>query len=141
MLYVKETTGSAAQVGRQLVSAAAVRGLRLVGRHVMKWNAELGRPPRRECRLYDFVNVVRLRRILDCNVAAAVTGPCRVAVDGAYGAVIISTIRPTALLRATGHREGVEDALAVERAIVCAIDQACEPASKSPEVAEELAMV
>jgi uncharacterized protein (DUF302 family) len=139
MLYVKETTGSASQVGRRLVSAAMARGLRLVGRHVMKWNAEGGQP-RRECRLYDFANVVRLRRILDTNVAAAATGPCRVAVDGAHGAVILTTVRPAALLRATGHREGIEHAEVVERAILGAIDEICGPATKSEPVAAELAL-
>ena len=141
-MYAKQATGTVEKVSRRLIAAASARGLKLVGRHLMKWNHPLFEDvPLRECRILEFSNIVKFRRILEGSPCAATALPCRVSIDGAEGEVTISTLRPTALLRAAGHREPSGSAEAMERAILGAIDEICGPAERSEQFAERLVAV
>ena len=142
MLYAKETSGTVESVSRRLIAAASARGLKLVGRHLMKWNSQLcDDVPLRECRILEFGSVVKFRRILEASVYAAAALPCRVSIDGADGEVTISTLRLTALLRATGQRDTTGPAESLERAILGTIDEVCGPAVKAEQIAEQLVTV
>ena len=142
MLYAKQTTGTIEGVSRRLIAAASARGLKLVGRHRMKWNHPLFQDvPLRESRILEFSNVVKFRRILEHSASAAAALPCRVSIDGSEGEATISTLRPTALLRAAGHRDLTGAAESLERAILGAIDEVCGPAERAEQFAERLVAV
>jgi uncharacterized protein (DUF302 family) len=142
MLYAKQATGTVERVSRRLIAAASARGLKLVGRHLMKWNDPLFEDAvLRECRILEFSNVVKFRRILESSASAGAALPCRVSIDGAEGEVTVSTLRPTALLRATGQRNLTDAAESVERSILGAIDEVCGPAERSEQFAERLVAV
>jgi uncharacterized protein (DUF302 family) len=76
-----------------------------------------------ECRIYDVCNPQAASQALTQNMAISAVLPCRISVFSEGDGIILATVRPTDLMRATGL-SGVEAlALDIEREIVAIMDE------------------
>jgi len=78
----------------------------------------------RECRVYDVCNPQAAASALGHDMSASVVLPCRISVFADGGNLLLATLRPTDLMKATGLN-GVESlALEIEREVFAIMDEA-----------------
>ncbi len=77
----------------------------------------------RECRIYDVCNPHAASQALAQNMAVSAVLPCRISVFSEGESIILATVRPADLMRATGL-SGVETlAAAIEREIIAIMNE------------------
>lgn len=127
MLYTKTARGSVGEVSERLATAATANKFGVLGEHNLKDRmAAKGVHFGAECRILEVCNPVQAKSVLEANMAISTALPCRISVYEEHGAVKVSTLKPTAVLRLFGNPELEGVAKEVEDVITRIIDLACE---------------
>jgi uncharacterized protein (DUF302 family) len=125
MLYRIESSKSLAEVAAGLEAAAPKHKLGVLAVHDLKAKMkEKGVDFARDCLIYEVCNPHQAKKVLEANAELSAALPCRIAVYGEGGGVILATLRPTALLemfQAPGLRAVAEE---VEEAIIAMMQEA-----------------
>ncbi len=126
MLYQQQTTGTVADVVARIEEAAKANQFGVMGVLDLKQRmADKGVAFGPACHIVEVCNPQQAKTVLKANLSISTALPCRIAVYEQDGKVVVSTIRPTALLKLFGNPELTPVAADVEKTIVRIIDTAC----------------
>ena len=126
MLYERDATGSVNEVCEKLTRAAAENDFGVLGVLDLKQKmAEKGVEFGPECRIVEVCNPRQAKFVLEALPSVSTVLPCRIAVYEHAGKVVISAIKPTALMSLFGSAEFEPVAQEIEEAIIRIMDAAC----------------
>jgi len=126
MLYERKAIGTVQAVCDRICDATAAHRFGVLGIHDLKQKmTDKGVSFARECRIIEVCNPNQAKAVLEANMAISTALPCRISVYEQGGAVMVSTLKPTALLALFGSDELQPVAEDVEKTIVKIIDAAC----------------
>jgi len=127
MLYEKEATGSVDEVVAKIEAAAAANQFGVLGIHDLKQKmAAKGVDFGPECRVLEVCNPGKAKTVLETDMAISNALPCRISVYEEAGAVKVSTLKPTVLLKMFNRPELEPVAQEVEDVMLRIIDAACD---------------
>jgi len=125
MLYQRQTHGSIEQVADRVATAVAANRFGVIATHDLKAKMnEKGVEFGPECRILEVCNPLQAKRVLEADLSIANALPCRIAIYEQGGAVVISTLRPTAVLALFNQPQLDAVAREVEETLIRIIDQA-----------------
>lgn len=126
MLYERETRGTVAEVSARAAEAVAAHKFGVLGQHDLRAKMrEKGVEFAPACVILEICNPHQAKTVLEQNLSIATALPCRIAIFERGGKTVVSTLRPTALLKmfaAPGLDPVAQD---VEQTIVKIIDATC----------------
>ncbi|MHB8653887.1 MAG: DUF302 domain-containing protein [Terriglobia bacterium] len=99
MLYQVESGKSLPDVARDLEAAALKNKFGVLAVHDLKAKLkEKGVDLNQDCLVYEVCNPVQAKKVLDADPDISTALPCRISIYRKGSALILATIRPTALL-------------------------------------------
>jgi len=126
MLYVREARGSVDEVARRVEAAAAENKFGVLAVHDLKEKmAAKGIEFGRECRILEVCNPGKAKAVLEADMSISNALPCRISIYEEGGRVLVSTMKPTAVLALFGRPELEPVAREVEETMIRIIDAAC----------------
>ena len=126
MIYAKQANGTVDQVSAKLEAAVVANKFGVLGVHNLKEKlAAKGVALEPECRVFEVCNPMQAKRVLERNMSIANALPCRICVYEEAGSVMISTLKPTALIALFGESGLQNVAGEVEASLIHIIDEAC----------------
>jgi uncharacterized protein (DUF302 family) len=125
MTYTKSSSRSVDEVAERLRDAAARHKFGVLHVHDLKQTLESkGIELGSECKVYDVCNPQAASEALRTDLRVSTVLPCRISIFSKDGGCMIATVRPTALLEATGLDGVANLAGEVEREVLAIIDEA-----------------
>lgn len=99
MLYQVESRKSLPDVARDLEAAAQKHKFGVLAVHDLKAKLKEKRVDlNQDCLVYEVCNPVQAKKVLDADLDISTALPCRISIYRKGSAIILATIRPTALL-------------------------------------------
>jgi uncharacterized protein (DUF302 family) len=126
VLYEKEAKGSLEEVSEKLQAAAAANKFGVLGVHNLKekLNAK-GVQFGPDCLVFEVCSPPQAKQVLEADMSISTALPCRISVYRKGDKLMVSTLRPTLLLRLFEKPELEPVAKEVEETIIRIIDAAC----------------
>lgn len=124
MLYRIDSKKSLAQIAQEFEAVAQKHKFGVLAVHDLKAKLkEKGVDFDRECLIYEVCNPQQAKQVLEVNPEISTALPCRVAVYTEGESVILSTIRPTAMIEMFRSPELKAVAEEVEAVVVRIMDE------------------
>lgn len=126
MIYAKKATGTVQEVCQHLETAVTGNQFGVLGVHDLKEKMESkGLEFGPQCLVYEVCNPQQAKKVLEADMSVANALPCRICVYEQGGEVVVSTLKPTAVLGLFGTAGLESVASEVEATITRIIDQTC----------------
>ena len=125
MTYSQHSSRSSEEVDKRLREAAAKHKFGILHVHDLKQTLqskgiELGS----ECKVYDVCNPQAASKALHTEMRVSTVLPCRISIFSENQGCTIATVKPTALLEATGLEGVATLAQEIEREVLAIVDEA-----------------
>jgi len=127
VIYQRQAATSVDEVLGRIEQAAAAHKFGVLCTHDLKqkMNAK-GVDFARECRVVEICNPWKAKTVLETDPVISNALPCRISVfEDNDGAVQVTMLKPTQLMKLFGHPQLEETAQEVERTMAAIIDAAC----------------
>jgi len=125
MIFTVETNKSIEDVGRDLEAATTKHQFGVMGVHNLREAMRSkGVSFEGDCLIYEVCNPHRAKAVLETHPEISTALPCRISVYKEGGKVKLSTVRPTALIRAFNAPDLDEVAADVEEVLVAIMQEA-----------------
>lgn len=124
MTYSKHSLRSSDEVDKRLREAAARHKFGILHVHDLRQTLESkGIQLDSECKVYDVCNPQAASKALHAEMRVSTVLPCRISIFSENQGCTIATVKPTALLEATGLEGVATLAQEIEREILAIVDE------------------